>query len=61
MKFKCIPLVESASHVSGLLVRALRVKRVGRFLEDYEIDYTHVKPVPVPNELEAGGDGVGTF
>lgn len=61
VKFKYIPLVESASHVSSLLVRAVRVKRVDMFLECYEIDYTHVKLVPVPNEFEAGGDGVGTF
>lgn len=56
-----IPLVQSAYHVSGLLVRALGVKRVGMFFEGYEINYTHVKLVPVPNELEEGGDSVGTF
>lgn len=56
-----IPLVQSAYHVSGLLIKALGVKRVGIFFEGYEIDYTHVKLVPVPNELEEGGNGNGTF
>ena len=51
-KFTSFP----AYHVSGLLAKALGVKRVGIFFEGYEIDCTHIRLVQAPNELEEGGD-----
>jgi hypothetical protein len=44
------------------LKKALDVKRVGMFFEGYEIDYSHIKLIPVPNELEQDCNGAfGTF
>ena len=50
-----IPLIRAAHHVSLLLKDALGVERVGMFFEGYEINYAHVKLLPVPTELEEGG------
>lgn len=53
-------LMKAVHHVSRILMEALNVKRVGMFCEGFEIDYTHVKLLPVPTEVDEiapGGDG----
>lgn len=47
-------LVEAAYMVSGMLKRAMAVERVGMFMEGFEIDYAHVKLLPVPKEVDTG-------
>jgi diadenosine tetraphosphate (Ap4A) HIT family hydrolase len=56
-------LVEAACHVSGVLKTALGVERVGMFMEGFEIDYAHVKllPVPMEGDTTTGFDTVGMF
>jgi diadenosine tetraphosphate (Ap4A) HIT family hydrolase len=43
-----IPLMEAAWKVSHFIREALQVEQVGMFAEGFEIDYAHVKIIPVP-------------
>lgn len=47
------------------MAKALHVERVGLFFEGFEIDYPHVKTVPVSTEISATEnsieDNVGAF
>lgn len=55
-------LVNAARTVYGILKTALRVERVGMFMEGFEIDYAHVKLLPIPMEQGVMSvDAVGTF
>jgi diadenosine tetraphosphate (Ap4A) HIT family hydrolase len=55
-------LVETAWTVSEMLKTALRVETVGMFMEGFEIDYAHVKLMPVPMAQDMTSMGtVGTF
>ena len=40
-------LVEAAHTVAGVLKRALGARQIGMIFEGFEIDYTHVKLVPI--------------
>ena len=53
-------LVQTAFRVSRVLTKALNVDRVGVFFEGFEIDYAHVKLVPVPTATSIE-DTVGPF
>jgi diadenosine tetraphosphate (Ap4A) HIT family hydrolase len=55
-----IPLVRAAFRVSAILTKALKVDRVGVFFEGFEIDYAHVKLVPVPRTTSID-ESVGSF
>jgi diadenosine tetraphosphate (Ap4A) HIT family hydrolase len=57
-----IPLFRTAFRVSRILATALQVERVGVFMEGFEIDYAHVKLVPVLAETSIDPeDNVGPF
>jgi beta-aspartyl-peptidase (threonine type) len=56
-----IPFVQAAHHVSGMLTKALEIERVGMFFEGFEIDYAHIKLLPVLKEVDETGESVGTF
>jgi len=56
-----IPFVQAAHHVSRMLTKALDIERVGMFFEGFEIDYAHIKLVPVLKEVDETGERVGTF
>jgi L-asparaginase / beta-aspartyl-peptidase len=56
-----IPFVQAAHHVSRMLTKALEIERVGMFFEGFEIDYAHIKLVPVLKEVDETGESVGTF
>jgi len=56
-----VPLVQAAHHVSRMLTTALEIERVGMFFEGFEIDYAHVKIVPVLKEVDESADKIGTF
>lgn len=51
-------LVHAAHAVMGVLKEALHVEKVGVFFEGFEIDYTHVKLIPVHARQTKGGPGV---
>src|SRR5271170_6788913 len=42
-----LPFLHAAHHVSRMLAEALEIDRVGMFFEGFEIDYAHIKLVPV--------------
>ena len=44
-------LVRSTHTVSNILMQAMGAKQVGMFFEGFEINYAHVKLVPVPAEF----------
>ena len=55
-------LVNAARTVYWILKTALRVEWVGMFMEGFEIDYAHVKLLPIPMEqCVTSVDAVGTF
>jgi beta-aspartyl-peptidase (threonine type) len=56
-----IPLFRTAFRLSRILATALQVERVGVFMEGFEIDYAHVKLVPVPTTTSIDPDDVGPF
>lgn len=56
-----VPLIRAAHHVSRMLATALEIERVGMFFEGFEIDYAHVKIVPVLREVDETAESVGTF
>ena len=57
-------LVEAAWEVGGVLKRAFGVERCGMVFEGFEVDYAHVKLVPVLDgkgwgrEVEGGGEEI---
>lgn len=50
-----IEIVQAAHEVAQCLKKAFGVKRCGMFFEGYEIDYAHVKLVPVHNRFTSQG------
>jgi len=56
-----IPFVQAAHNVSRMLTKALEIERVGMFFEGFEIDYAHIKLLPVLKEVDETGESVGTY
>jgi diadenosine tetraphosphate (Ap4A) HIT family hydrolase len=58
-----VPLMEAAHKVSTILMEALGVDQVGMFLEGFEIDYAHVKLVPIPAQVDerVSADDIGVY
>jgi hypothetical protein len=44
-----------------MLTKALEIERVGMFFEGFEIDYAHIKLLPVLKEVDETGESVGTY
>ncbi|KAK2590537.1 hypothetical protein QQS21_011787 [Conoideocrella luteorostrata] len=47
-------LMEAAHHVAGLLKRAFQTSQCGMIFEGFEIDYAHIKLIPIHSEEHTG-------